>query len=396
MKKILYLSQLFPQPPDSGGKIKTLNTVLTLAKHYQVYAIFISEEKPKPEDIKVLTDAGMRVKVFYSSTILASVKDDLWGLFKNFLRGTPHYVFQYTHTPAGKFIDRVIKQFKPDIIHVDHLNMAQYLPKEKNEKWILEHHNVETYLYWTRFANTAKPTRKFYLLIEMVLTYFYERKMLPRFDYVFAISVPEKKRLQQIFGVKNVAAQPMVYPAKLVKKIPNKNPTILFVGTLGWPPNEDAVGWFITSIFPQIEKQVPKVEFHVVGRPHPSFEKTLPQRKNVIFHGYQANLKPFLAKANVFVLPFRMGGGLRLKSLTGLAAGLPMVATHLGIEGLQVRNNQECLIADRPTSFAKAVIKVLQSKKLQQQLSRKALAYIRQHHSQKGNAEFLTLYRKIT
>ena len=115
---MLYLSQLFPSPPDSGGKIKTLNTVLTLAKKYQVFAVFISEEKPADKDIKVLTDAGIKLKVFYSSTILASVKDDLLNLFSHFLRGIPHYVFQYTHPPASAFIQRKIYFRKANRIRV--------------------------------------------------------------------------------------------------------------------------------------------------------------------------------------------------------------------------------------------------------------------------------------
>jgi len=393
-KKVLYLSQLFPHPPDSGGKIKTLNTVLTLAKKYRVFAIFISEEKPKPADIKVLTDAGIQVKVFYSSTILASVKDDLLGLFGNFLRGIPHYVFQYTHAPTDKFIQKTIKQFKPDVIHVDHLNMAQYLPAEKKQKWILEHHNVETYLYWTRFVKTAKLTRKLYLFIEMVLTFIFEKKTLPKFDFVFAISEPEKKRLEKIFGVKRAAAQPLVYPAQPIKKTRSKNPNILFVGTLGWPPNEDAVGWFINKMLPSIEKAIPKVEFHVVGRSHPAFEKNLPKQTNIILHGHQANLEPFLAKADVFVLPFRMGGGLRLKSLTALASGLPLVATQLGLEGLAIYNGRECLVTDEPHQFAKTVVKLLRTKTLQQKLGKAALKYIENNHSEKGNRQFLKQYQQ--
>src|SRR3990172_6608038 len=396
MKKMLYLSQLFPSPPDSGGKIKTLNTVLTLAKKYQVFAVFISEEKPADKDIKVLTDAGIKLKVFYSSTILASVKDDLLNLFSHFLRGIPHYVFQYTHPPASAFIQRKIKEFQPAIIHVDHLNTAQYLPEIKKEKWILEHHNVETYLYWTRFVSTTKPTRKLYLLIEMVLTYLYERKTLPKFDFVFAISEPEKKRLEKIFGVKHVAAQPLVYPARPIKKKRSKNPTILFVGTLGWPPNQNAVGLFINKMLPTIEKKIPGVEFHVVGRSPPPFEKTLSKKKNVFLHGYQADLEPFLARADVFVLPFRMGGGLRLKSLTALSASLPIVTTNLGVEGLAVRHNQECLIVDQPDKFARAVIRVLQSTALQKKLRRSGLTYVAHHHREKGNQQFLTKYQQIT
>lgn len=395
MKKILYLSQLFPHPPDSGGKIKTLNTVLTLAKKYKVQAIFISEERPSPADIKVLTDAGIKVKVFYSSAILASVKDDLSGLFKNFLRGIPHYVFQYTHRPAGDFIQKTIGKFNPDIIHIDHLNMAQYLPKIKKQTWILEHHNVETYLYWTRFIHTNKPTRKLYLLMEMALTYIFEKRTLPKFDYIFAISQPEKLRLKKIFGANKVAVQPLVFPPAPVKKSPHKNPIILFVGTLGWPPNEDAVGYFIKRIFPLVEARIPRVEFHVVGRSHPPFEKTLAKQKNIIFHGYQPKLMPFLAQTDVFVLPFRMGGGVRLKALTALSAGVPLVSTPLGVEGLTLSQKKHYLSAHSDQKFADAVIAVIGSRKVANKLRINSLQYLRKHHHLNQNDKFLKEYQSI-
>jgi glycosyltransferase involved in cell wall biosynthesis len=149
-------------------------------------------------------------------------------------------------------------------------------------------------------------------------------------------------------------------------------------------------------MLPIIEKQIPNVEFHVVGRSHPPFEKTLPNKKNLILHGYQADLAPFLAKADVFVLPFKMGGGLRLKSLTGLSTGLPIISTPLGIEGLAGRLNHEYLVTDQPKKFARMVVRVLQSTKLQKKLGKNALVYIARHHSKKGNAVFLNQYQQIT
>ena len=326
---------------------------------------------------------------------MASVKGDLWGLFKNFIQGIPHYVFQYTHLPAGRFIKKTIQQFQPDIIHIDHLNTAQYLPKIKKEKWILEHHNVETYLYWTRFVHTIKPTRKLYLLIEMVLTYFYERKMLPKFDFIFAISEPEKKRLQKIFGVEHVAAQPLIYQAKPIKKRRSKNPYILFIGMLGWPPNEDAVRWFIKKILPTIEKQIPNVEFHIVGRSYPPFEKTLPIKKNVILHGYQTDLTPFLAQADVFVLPFKMGGGVRLKALTSLAAGLPIVSTSLGVEGLKLIKNKHYLEANSTKQFIEAIIRILSSPQKAQKMVNDNNQYIKKNHNTDQNDKFMKKYDSV-
>lgn len=395
-KKILYLSQMYPYPPDGGGKIKTLHTLRALAREYEISAVFVSEINPTREELNELEKLGITVKIFYSDKILASVKDDLIDLAWHFIRGVPHYVFQYTHQPASLFIERLIKRLNPDIIHVDHLNMAQYLPKEKRQVWILEHHNVETYLYWTRFLYSRKFTRKLYLLIEMVLTLFYEWKTLRLFDHVFAISNTEEERLRNIFRITNISKQPLAYPVHPIRRRPAKRPYILFIGNLGWPPNEDAVEWFFRDIFPLVLREAPNAEFHVIGKRQPRYEENWPKLPNVFLHGYQKDIDPFLASAHVFVLPFRMGGGLRIKALTAMAAGLPIVSTPLGVEGLFVQNGKECLIANTPEGFSASVVKILKDQAARTNMANRALFYMKKHHGTRESVRFLQTYRRVS
>ena len=394
-KKILYLSQMYPYPPDGGGKIKTLQTLHALAQEYEIFAVFVSETKSTKEELYELEKLGIKVKVFYSDKILASVKDDLVDLAWHFTRGIPHYMFQYTHQPAFSYILKLIEDFHPDIIHVDHLNMSQYLPKEKRQVWILEHHNVETYLYWTRFLYSKKLTRKFYLLIEMILTFFYEWKTLRQFDHVFAISKIEEARLRKIFHISNASTQPLVYPVGLIRRKLAKQPHILFIGNLGWPPNEDAVEWFFRDIFPLVLREAPNAEFHVIGKRQPRYDENWPKLPNVFLHGYQKDIDPFLASAHVFVLPFRMGGGLRLKALTSMAAGLPIVSTALGVDGLFVQNGRECFIADTPDDFSTSVATVLTRQIIQKKMTIHALSYMRKCHGIKESMRFLQMYRAV-
>jgi glycosyltransferase involved in cell wall biosynthesis len=395
-QKILFISQVYPYPADGGGKIKTLNSIKTLAKHYEVYAIFISEKKPNKKELEYLKNLGVKkIKVFFNSYILASVKDDYLHLFKNFLRLNPHYVFQYTYKPAFGFIKNTIASFKPDVIHIDHINIAQYLPKQKKQTWILEHHNLEFYLLWTRFIHSNKWTRKLYLLIESTLTFLFEIKSIRRFDHVFAISPEEAERTKKFFRINNVSAQPLVYPTAKLTKTKTKTPYILFIGGLGWPPNEDAAEWFINKMFPLVLAKHPTAEFHVVGKDNPVLTKRLPNNNQLFLHGYQKDLKPYLKKADIFVLPFRMGGGVRIKSLTALSAGIPIVSTPLGVEGLKLKKNKQYLEAKTEKDFAKQVCKLIKSKKLQAGMSVNQIKYLKENHSEKENNKWIMEYAKL-
>ena len=394
-KKLLFLSQAYPYPADGGGKIKTLNSLKTLAKKFDVYAIFISEKNPSKSELDYIKSLGVyKIKVFFNPGILDSVKDNYLHLFTNFVRLKPHYVFQYTYKLAFKFINKVINQFVPDIIHIDHINIAQYLPQQKRQTWILEHHNLEFYLLWTRFIHSSKLSRKLYLLIESTLTFLFEYKTIRKFDHIFTISEQERIRSEKFFNIDNISSQPLVYKVENIKKIKTKSPNILFIGGLGWPPNEDAVEWYINTMFANILKKVPNAEFHIVGNNNPELSKRLPKSKNIILHGYQKDLTKFLKRATIFVLPFRMGGGVRIKSLTALSSGIPIVSTKLGVEGLDLINKKHYLEANNETDFSKQVVKLIKSEKLLCEISKNQIDYLKNKHSEKENSKWLKEYQK--
>jgi glycosyltransferase involved in cell wall biosynthesis len=96
------------------------------------------------------------------------------------------------------------------------------------------------------------------------------------------------------------------------------------------------------------------------------------------------------------VLPFKMGGGIRLKSLTALASGIPIVSTSLGVEGLKVKANQDFLLADSEKTFANKTIKLLKDSSLQNKLSKNSKKYIQKNHSLKNNHQYLKRYLAIT
>jgi glycosyltransferase involved in cell wall biosynthesis len=129
---------------------------------------------------------------------------------------------------------------------------------------------------------------------------------------------------------------------------------------MSFSPNVDAVVYFVKAILPQIQTQHPNVRLMVAGR-RPSQEivnfSTLP---NVEVTGYLPDLCEEIAKAAVYILPMRLGSGFRTKLLEVFPLGKPIVTTSIGAEGLELRHNENCLIADDAPSFAQACIRFLQ------------------------------------
>ncbi len=199
-RKLLYLSQCFPLPLDGGGRIKTFNTLTTLAKEFDIFAVFVSERNASRTQLNEFKKLGIKVKIFKTKLMSESIKDNYLKLAWNYLQLRPHFVYQYRYKPSFDWIKDKIKAWQPDIIHVDHINSAQFLP---NQNWlkkncqqrpilILENHNLDHLLFFTRLKESKKIIRKLYLFLEGSLNWLYGEVNYKRFDHIFPL--PTQKR----------------------------------------------------------------------------------------------------------------------------------------------------------------------------------------------------------
>ena len=148
---------------------------------------------------------------------------------------------------------------------------------------------------------------------------------------------------------------------------------------MDWLPNEDAIQYFVSQVLPLIRDTVPDVTFTVVGRnPYPSLIEVSQRDKNIIVTGRVDDVRPYLERASVYVVPIRIGGGTRLKIYEAMAMEKPVVSTTIGAEGLPLTDGEQLLLADTPKAFSDAVVKLLLSPEFAQTLGRRAAATVRQ------------------
>ena len=398
-KRIVYISQEYPYPPNGGGTIKTLNTLVTLASHYKVYAVFLCSREPSAEALKFLKRKGIQSSIVIESKIADSVKKHITAMIFEYLHLKPHYHYQYKSREMKRVVGGVIDKIKPTVIHIDHLNISQYLPNKKNDgqTWILEHHNIETHVYLTRLQHARTIGQFVFLLIETIVTYMYESMSLRRFDHIFCISQRDCRRAASWFGINNVSMQSVVYSAPMRRSRKNpRSPSIVFVGNTRWPPNEDALVWYFQSIHPQIIKKNPHVLFHLVGHPNTRVLRTAARSdSNYYIHGFQKSTKLFLESSAASILPIRSGGGVRLKALEAMSSGVPIVGTRRSMEGIAVSGGHEYLNAETPIEFANAIHRLITSSKTADEIAFLARVHIDKYYSPRENRHFLRQYKEI-
>jgi glycosyltransferase involved in cell wall biosynthesis len=135
---------------------------------------------------------------------------------------------------------------------------------------------------------------------------------------------------------------------------------ILHIGTMYWPPNIDAVNWFIREVYPLIRRRRPDVQFDVVGsRPPADLLALNDAGLGINVTGYVADPAPYQRQAAAMIVPLLAGGGMRVKILNALAEGIPIVSTTLGAEGIEVTPERDILLSDAPEDFAAQVVRLL-------------------------------------
>jgi polysaccharide biosynthesis protein PslH len=179
------------------------------------------------------------------------------------------------------------------------------------------------------------------------------------------------ERDRDLLGGPRVAVVPNSYdPATPAPPTASsREPVFTMVGLLTYPPNADAARFFVEQIWPVVRKSLPQARFQLVGR-HDGALSQLGDVPGVELTGEVQSLDDVFAQTTAVVVPLRAGGGTRIKILEAFARGLPVVASSIGAEGLEVEDETSILIADAPDDFARACIRLAEDRELAGRLAR--------------------------
>jgi glycosyltransferase involved in cell wall biosynthesis len=264
-------------------------------------------------------------------------------------------------------------------VQAEGFEMAPYLGLARGARTVFDDHNVEYLLQRSAWQTERQsPTRVHaagYSFVQWRRLRSWERRYARESDAVLAVSKQDAQALSMLSGrevslVENgieLASRPFRAPGEVAV------PELLFDGTLSFRPNDDAARWLCGEIVPLIRRTVPAVRCWVVGR-GPSARLTSFNYGNcgVAVTGAVPSVEPYWNRASVYLLPMRMGGGVRFKALEAMARGLPIVSTRLGMQGTGAEPGRDFLPADDAPSFARATVRLLESVDLRRQLATSA------------------------
>jgi glycosyltransferase involved in cell wall biosynthesis len=353
--KILWVNFNFLHPTTKGGQIRTLEMLRQLHRRHEIH--YVACENPEePEGLERAGEYSTRAFPVSGRVLDKGSPLFLLELCAGLFSSIPVAIRRF-HSPE---IGRLLSESRDyDRAVCDFLIPARYFPNLRNVT--LFQHNVETLIWRRRAEQATDPLRRAYIAHQARKMFTYERDVCRACGSVLAVSNEDAQLMREMFGVEKVSAVPTgvdidhFAPAAGIAS----GSGLVFVGSMDWAPNIDGIEWFIREILPRIRARR-ECSLTIAGRsPTAEVQELVRRNANVTLTGTVPDIRPFLWKAAVSVVPLRIGGGTRLKIYESMAARVPVVSTSIGAEGLPVRDREHLLIADTPEAFAEGCLKLL-------------------------------------
>jgi glycosyltransferase involved in cell wall biosynthesis len=220
--------------------------------------------------------------------------------------------------------------------------------------------DVPSSLRKRQWENLPRSRRRVAEWTEWLKTSRYERRTFRGFDALLACSELDRDRLAALAPSVPCSVVPNGVDAEYFARPPDVRPdddTLLFVGTMSYRPNAEAILWFANEVFPELLRSRPETRLFIVGRDPPAEVAQLggmwPGR--IVVTGGVEDVRPYMTRSSTGIVPLLNGGGTRLKILEMLSMQMPVVSTSVGAEGISVTHERDILLADSPGAFVSSL-----------------------------------------
>jgi len=377
--KILMLTPYLPYPLLSGGQIRTYNLLKKLADKHEITLFALIKDQNEKRYVPEIAKFCQKVHVFKRSKNPFTLKNILKTGFSSY----PFLVMR-NHVP--EIIGAVKKELasqKYDLIHAETFYMVPHIPLT-TVPTILVEQTIE-YLGYESYAKKIAWPIKILFNLDINKIKHWEKHYWQQADKLIVMSEDDQKYIQQF--VENPAKVEVVSNGvdsdwfdQTPRQLP-KQPTILSVGTFKWLPNVEAVKFLYQKIWPLIKQKMPTAKLWIVGNA-PTAEVLAYEKEDsaVKVTGRIKDIRDAFKQAHILLAPVFSGKGTRYKILEAMASGTPIVATSTAVEGLNVTDGEQVMIADNADKMAELVLKLITDQQLWQHLSETGRKFVRANY----------------
>lgn len=380
--KILMLTPYLPYPPSSGGQIRTFNLLKYLSKNNQITLIALYKRNGEKKYLEYLKK--------YCVEIFACKRAEkpwhIMNLIKTIFSPYPFLIIRNYSKEAKTIIEKILKKKAFDVIHAETFYIMPHLPTTTIPILLVEQ-TIE-YQVYQHFVNSLPILIKPIFYFDILKLKYWERYYWKKASLVANVSKSDKEKILMLEPNINLKIIPngagdAMMDIKLKNKDLNKT-TLFFIGNFFWLQNVEAAKILINLIYPLIKKTLPFVHVVIAGQNAINKLDNNNEDNLRILNLEPDNIsivKNLYKQATLFIAPIKGPGGTRLKILAAMAAGLPIISTKIGIEGLDLEEGKNILIAEKPEEFVEKIKLILSDKNLYNKIQVNSYNLVRKKYS---------------
>jgi len=361
--RVLMIVPAYPIPTNTGAKRRILAFAKGLSRRHQVTLLALTLPGEVADRIDGTISCPSHAVELKRRRVEAAVQ--------SFFSMRTYRELRFGSREFQDLVGRFLLEDAFDVVWIGALDMLIYVsnllmsPRQQRTLPILllDHQHADE-IVWSTLTKRSFLW-KIFASWEVFKVRRFQARWLHRLDVILAMSEEEGEAISKYINpTTRVWIAPSGVDVNYFQPVRQTRPqrserVIAFGGSMDVVFNQDAVQWFVDRIFPLIQKEVPKVHFLIVGRNPPSSIWDLARRPGIQVTGTVPDVREFYAQADVFVIPLRLGGGIKLKTLEAMAMAVPIVSTAEGVRGLAVKSGEHVYVADDPFLFADRVVELL-------------------------------------
>lgn len=370
---ILFLTSRIPYPPYRGDKLKIFNLIRELSPRHEIHLVSFFAGREEAAAVEGLNQFCHSIRL---------IRLPSWKSYLNcaaaLLETVPFQVAYYRSREFHHAVAEAIDRHRPDIIHTHLIRMAPYALPFNGIPRVLDLTDAVS-LYLQRFRDTTTSLllrRAARVELERMMAY---ESIIEQYDCVLVCSDPDRRALLAHAPRASIELLPNGIDLQQFSTDGHFEPDgarIIMTGNMSYLPNADGARWLVSEVFPRVKQAVPQAKLYIVGQKPPRAVVKL-RGEDVVVTGFVPDIRREYLKSAVAVSPIRFGAGTLNKVLEPMALGVPVVATSVGMDGLDLEPGRDYLRGDDAATFANAVIQLLSDQSLRQAVGRSAQEKIR-------------------
>ena len=339
-------------PPIHGGGVFMYQTALELTRLCELHLLILLDYAWQREPHQ---DLEQQVA---SAEFLVRPE----GEVRQFGSILPHAIREFASQDFEWRLHRQMFLREIDVVQLEYTTLSQYAGRYRRLGCVLFEHDI----YFQSIARGAANPKGIIEAAEAAYEYLralrYELRVLPRFDRVQVCSAENGNYLLSFLP--NLRGRiddnrAGIRTSRYKFQVNGREPeTMLFLGSFRHPPNQEGLNWFTQKVLPAVLEHKPKARLVIVGSQPPPRHSLPALPENIELRGFVEDVREPLGRYAVFVCPILSGSGMRVKLLEAFAAGIPVVSTPLGAEGLAAKDGEICALAKDPSEFAQKIVEL--------------------------------------